>query len=120
MFVEVKGPGDRLQENQKVRFPHSIYTPIAHISMSYQVWMDVLVRADVPVEVCHVQDKNEPEKPQKVKKPKKRARDSDSERRNEPESEDEGPSTKRHALKRQKLHTPSPPEKATRSGSPEV
>ncbi|KAI8989721.1 VRR-NUC domain-containing protein [Trametes punicea] len=34
-FVEVKGPGDSLQENQKV-------------------WIDVLLQAGTPVEVCHV------------------------------------------------------------------
>ncbi|CDO73570.1 hypothetical protein BN946_scf185014.g40 [Trametes cinnabarina] len=34
-FVEVKGPGDSLQENQKV-------------------WIDVLLQAGMPVEVCHV------------------------------------------------------------------
>ncbi|KAG6335477.1 hypothetical protein ID866_3605 [Astraeus odoratus] len=34
-FVEVKGPGDTLQENQKI-------------------WIDVLVRAPVPVEICYV------------------------------------------------------------------
>lgn len=36
-FVEVKGPGDRLQENQKL-------------------WVDVMQRAEVNVEVCHVQE----------------------------------------------------------------
>ncbi|KAI6127692.1 VRR-NUC domain-containing protein, partial [Pisolithus croceorrhizus] len=34
-FVEVKGPGDTLRENQKV-------------------WIDVLLRAQVPVEICRV------------------------------------------------------------------
>ncbi|KAF9817812.1 hypothetical protein IEO21_03154 [Rhodonia placenta] len=34
-FIEVKGPGDKLQENQKV-------------------WIDVLLQAGIPVEVCHV------------------------------------------------------------------
>ncbi|KAI9460027.1 VRR-NUC domain-containing protein [Russula earlei] len=34
-FVEVKGPGDKLQENQKL-------------------WIDVMQRAEVSVEVCHV------------------------------------------------------------------
>ncbi|KAL4077221.1 VRR-NUC domain-containing protein [Scleroderma yunnanense] len=34
-FVEVKGPGDTLQENQKV-------------------WIDILLRAPVPVEICRV------------------------------------------------------------------
>ncbi|KIP06053.1 hypothetical protein PHLGIDRAFT_128521 [Phlebiopsis gigantea 11061_1 CR5-6] len=36
-FVEVKGPGDHLQENQKL-------------------WMEVFVRANAKVEVCHVED----------------------------------------------------------------
>ncbi|KAI0282107.1 VRR-NUC domain-containing protein [Russula aff. rugulosa BPL654] len=36
-FVEVKGPGDRLQENQKL-------------------WIDVMQRAEVSVEVCHVEE----------------------------------------------------------------
>ncbi|KAF8503697.1 VRR-NUC domain-containing protein [Russula emetica] len=36
-FVEVKGPGDRLQENQKL-------------------WIDVMQRAEVDVEVCHVEE----------------------------------------------------------------
>ncbi|KAH9951864.1 VRR-NUC domain-containing protein [Amylocystis lapponica] len=43
-FVEVKGPGDSLQENQKV-------------------WIDVLVRAGVNVEVCHVEEKGTAPKP---------------------------------------------------------
>jgi len=40
MFVEVKGPGDSLQENQKT-------------------WLDLLIRADVAVEVCRVADKGD-------------------------------------------------------------
>ncbi|EGN95749.1 hypothetical protein SERLA73DRAFT_76815 [Serpula lacrymans var. lacrymans S7.3] len=39
-FVEVKGPGDSLQENQKV-------------------WIDVLLRASVAVEVCRVKEEGE-------------------------------------------------------------
>ncbi|EED77405.1 predicted protein, partial [Postia placenta Mad-698-R] len=38
-FIEVKGPGDKLQENQKA---------------SFFVWIDVLLQAGIPVEVCHV------------------------------------------------------------------
>lgn len=38
-FVEVKGPGDTLRENQKV-------------------WIDVLLRAQVPVEICRVVEKD--------------------------------------------------------------
>ncbi|KAG8887334.1 hypothetical protein FRB98_000203 [Tulasnella sp. 332] len=37
MFVEVKGPGDNLRENQRI-------------------WIDVMVRANIAVEVCRVED----------------------------------------------------------------
>ncbi|KAI0273485.1 hypothetical protein BC834DRAFT_210888 [Gloeopeniophorella convolvens] len=47
-FVEVKGPGDKLQENQKL-------------------WIDVMQRAEVSVEVCHVEEYG---KPSKSKQPK--------------------------------------------------
>ncbi|KAI1794637.1 VRR-NUC domain-containing protein [Ganoderma leucocontextum] len=53
-FVEVKGPGDTLQENQKV-------------------WIDVLLQAGMPVEVCHVYEEGDAPKPKKgtaVKKEK--------------------------------------------------
>ncbi|KAK7694026.1 hypothetical protein QCA50_003602 [Cerrena zonata] len=53
-FVEVKGPGDSLQENQKV-------------------WVDVLVRAGVPVDVCHVAEQGEDTKPKSKGKAKKAA-----------------------------------------------
>ncbi|KAI0306703.1 hypothetical protein B0F90DRAFT_1814554 [Multifurca ochricompacta] len=42
-FVEVKGPGDRLQENQKL-------------------WIDVMQRAEVSVEVCHVEEQGKSSK----------------------------------------------------------
>ncbi|KAH8099575.1 VRR-NUC domain-containing protein [Cristinia sonorae] len=47
-FVEVKGPGDRLSENQNV-------------------WIDVLRRVGVSVEVCHVEEEGK-QKPLKVNK----------------------------------------------------
>ncbi|KAI9446590.1 VRR-NUC domain-containing protein [Lactarius indigo] len=46
-FVEVKGPGDKLQENQKL-------------------WIDVMQRAEVTVEVCHVAELGEPSKKQRT------------------------------------------------------
>ncbi|KAI0333539.1 hypothetical protein GY45DRAFT_1344002 [Cubamyces sp. BRFM 1775] len=47
-FVEVKGPGDSLQENQKV-------------------WIDVLLQAGMPVEVCHVYEAGSTPKQAKTK-----------------------------------------------------
>ncbi|KAI9057954.1 hypothetical protein FKP32DRAFT_1743401 [Trametes sanguinea] len=47
-FVEVKGPGDSLQENQKV-------------------WIDVLLQAGMPVEVCHVYEAGSTPKKAKAK-----------------------------------------------------
>ncbi|KAH9060002.1 VRR-NUC domain-containing protein [Lactarius vividus] len=46
-FVEVKGPGDKLRENQKL-------------------WIDVMQRAEVTVEVCHVAELDEPSKKQRT------------------------------------------------------
>ncbi|KAI9466069.1 VRR-NUC domain-containing protein [Lactarius psammicola] len=46
-FVEVKGPGDKLQENQKL-------------------WIDVMQRAEVTVEVCYVEELGEPSKKQRT------------------------------------------------------
>ncbi|KAF9513418.1 hypothetical protein BS47DRAFT_1393281 [Hydnum rufescens UP504] len=43
-FVEVKGPGDVLMETQKV-------------------WIDVLLNCGMDVEVCHVREDDEPDKP---------------------------------------------------------
>ncbi|KAI0062194.1 hypothetical protein BV25DRAFT_1916125 [Artomyces pyxidatus] len=74
-FVEVKGPGDTLQENQKL-------------------WIDVLHRAGFDVEVCHVVDENAPQPKstkkagkRKAKVPKMKLEESDS--NTEVESEDE-------------------------------
>ncbi|KAF9246229.1 VRR-NUC domain-containing protein [Melanogaster broomeanus] len=53
-FVEVKGPGDTLQENQKV-------------------WIDVLLRAPTPVELCHVvEEGTEVDKKRNMHTPKNR------------------------------------------------
>ncbi|KAJ7169072.1 VRR-NUC domain-containing protein [Mycena crocata] len=53
-FVEVKGPGDTLSENQKL-------------------WSDALLTAGCSVEICHVRDSNSKKtlKPKKTPKPKK-------------------------------------------------
>ncbi|KAI0295465.1 VRR-NUC domain-containing protein [Russula brevipes] len=54
-FVEVKGPGDKLQENQKL-------------------WIDVMQRAVVDVEVCHVEEQGKSTKKRQMKgkkRPKK-------------------------------------------------
>ncbi|KAH7909857.1 VRR-NUC domain-containing protein, partial [Hygrophoropsis aurantiaca] len=69
-FVEVKGPGDTLSENQKI-------------------WIDVLLRAPVPVEVCHVAERGLiPE--EKSKKRRKRKAEDDKTGVKEPsESDDE-------------------------------
>ncbi|KZT69817.1 hypothetical protein DAEQUDRAFT_668816, partial [Daedalea quercina L-15889] len=66
-FVEVKGPGDRLQENQKV-------------------WIDVLLQAGVVVEECRVVDRGAG--PVTAKKTKKAARPL-KRKRAAPESEGE-------------------------------
>lgn len=60
-FVEVKGPGDTLMENQKAsHHPHlcSIWLASSDNNLdSHQVWIDVLLGAGIDVEVCHVQEK---------------------------------------------------------------
>jgi len=48
-FVEVKGPGDKLQENQKV-------------------WIDVLLQAGIQVEVCNVIEEGIKNRPSKKRK----------------------------------------------------
>jgi Fanconi-associated nuclease 1 len=53
-FVEVKGPGDRLQENQKVRISLECQAECTIFKYVYQLWIDVMQRAEVNVEVCHV------------------------------------------------------------------
>jgi len=54
-FVEVKGPGDKLQENQKL-------------------WIDVMQRAEVTVEVCYVEELGEPSKKRRSTIKKRSAR----------------------------------------------
>jgi fanconi-associated nuclease 1 len=55
-FVEVKGPGDRLQENQKVRISLGCQAECTIFKYVYQLWIDVMQRAEVDVEVCHVEE----------------------------------------------------------------
>jgi Fanconi-associated nuclease 1 len=55
-FVEVKGPGDRLQENQKVRISLGCQAECTKFKYVYQLWIDVMQRAEVNVEVCHVEE----------------------------------------------------------------
>ncbi|KAI0372954.1 hypothetical protein BV20DRAFT_1034206 [Pilatotrama ljubarskyi] len=72
-FVEVKGPNDSLQENQKV-------------------WIDVLLQAGMPVEVCHVHEPGEAPKQAKcqTKTTKKTPRKAGQKRkRAEPDSDEE-------------------------------
>ncbi|THH16142.1 hypothetical protein EW146_g4437 [Bondarzewia mesenterica] len=74
-FVEVKGPGDSLQENQKL-------------------WIDVLLRANVPVEVCRVVERGQtPTRSAKRGRPRKlrtpRVVNSDTETEYAPESEED-------------------------------
>lgn len=70
-FVEVKGPNDSLQENQKVRSDALCARPGADSHSSGQVWIDVLSRAGVDVEVCHVHE--EGSTPPEVEKAKAKA-----------------------------------------------
>lgn len=54
-FIEVKGPGDRLRENQKViilTFAKPCLKLLIFVSL--QVWIDALKRCDVQVAVCRV------------------------------------------------------------------
>lgn len=55
-FVEVKGPGDKLQENQKVRISLGSQAECTKFKYVYQLWIDVMQRAEVNVEVCHVEE----------------------------------------------------------------
>ena len=55
-FVEVKGPGDRLQENQKVRISLGCQAECTISKYVSQLWIDVMQRAEVDVEVCHVEE----------------------------------------------------------------
>ncbi|KAH7921382.1 hypothetical protein BV22DRAFT_1198248 [Leucogyrophana mollusca] len=67
-FVEVKGPGDSLQENQKV-------------------WIDLLLRAPVAVELCHVEEKDAA--PRKGKRKRGNAKKGKLGAKNMPESDEE-------------------------------
>jgi Fanconi-associated nuclease 1 len=64
-FVEVKGPGDKLQENQKVRI--SLRCQLTIFKDVYQLWIDVMQRADVNVEVCHVEEQSKSTKKRQTK-----------------------------------------------------
>ena len=68
-FVEVKGPGDTLQENQKVQ--SIICVQALEFMTVVQVWIDVLLQAGTPVEVCHVHEPGDEPKRKKGKTPKK-------------------------------------------------
>ena len=57
-FVEVKGPGDKLQENQKVRISLGGQAECTIFKYVYQLWIDVMQRAEVRVEVCHVEEQS--------------------------------------------------------------
>ena len=55
MFVEVKGPGDTLQQNQRVKSIHlNASGHRADLKFYGQVWIDVLLRGQASVELCHV------------------------------------------------------------------
>ncbi|KAJ3553515.1 hypothetical protein NM688_g3569 [Phlebia brevispora] len=56
-FVEVKGPNDRLQENQKASTCCSGARTRADCYLR-QLWIDVLLQANIPTEVCHVAEKD--------------------------------------------------------------
>ncbi|RPD66429.1 hypothetical protein L226DRAFT_479073 [Lentinus tigrinus ALCF2SS1-7] len=113
-FVEVKGPGDTLQENQKV-------------------WINVLLLAGMRVDVCHVFEQDEdqnskrgagrtPKKGGKTRVGQKRKRDesedeeetdySQLDRHTEDEEEAEMPATKRRRT--QRPAPAHPPESPTR------
>lgn len=64
-FVEVKGPGDKLQENQKVRI--SLRCQFMIFKDIYQLWIDVMLRANVNVEVCHVEEQGKSTKKRQTK-----------------------------------------------------
>lgn len=68
-FVEVKGPGDRPQENQKVvaAFELSLY----HSDVFVQLWFDSLLNAGADVEICKVLDSNNKTDTSKTKKKRK-------------------------------------------------
>jgi Fanconi-associated nuclease 1 len=68
-FVEVKGPGDRPQENQKV----PSYDPLLYPADAFaQLWFDTLLNAGADVEICKVLDIND--KMDAASKSKKKAK----------------------------------------------
>ena len=72
--MEVKGPGDKLQENQKVLVHPPI--PFAHYFILYvipQVWIDIMLRNNIAVEVCLIEERGA-EKPAKPVAKNKRKR----------------------------------------------
>ncbi|EPQ57894.1 hypothetical protein GLOTRDRAFT_36429 [Gloeophyllum trabeum ATCC 11539] len=81
-FVEVKGPDDKLQENQKL-------------------WIDVLLRAETVVEVCHVEEQGcvDGKKSKRRKKNDKELPETDESDYLQAESEDDdGPNTSQIAV----------------------
>lgn len=98
-FVEVKGPGDSLQENQKVILLLSTLVCLQafDIFARNQLWIDVLLGANVAVEVCRVSPMGQsPTKakrrgsPRKSKASKKAAKvESDTHTESVPGSDDE-------------------------------
>ncbi|KAI0707651.1 VRR-NUC domain-containing protein [Earliella scabrosa] len=108
-FVEVKGPGDHLQENQKV-------------------WVDVLLQAGMPVELCHVHEPGQKPKlkrtgktPKKEKgtagrKRKRRADDWLAESEDEDEEEPDYSQLDRHSDEdEEEAQGPSPKKRRTRT-----
>lgn len=53
-FVEVKGPGDNLQENQKVCDSMFIHARHFIYILYLQLWVAILLQANVDIEVCRV------------------------------------------------------------------
>jgi Fanconi-associated nuclease 1 len=66
-FVEVKGPGDTLRENQKAISHSSASEKTEAERIDVQVWIDFLLRVGMPLEVCHVNESGNPEKKRKTK-----------------------------------------------------
>jgi fanconi-associated nuclease 1 len=89
-FVEVKGPGDSLQENQKVYISSARFHTFYLTKHFVQIWIDVLLRAGAAVELCHVVERGFKKKNAKGKgkgkkpKPKKTRVEPDSDEEPEP------------------------------------
>ena len=110
-LIEVKGPGDRLSETQKVRW-HRRVRPL-----TLQVWIDVLLSAGVEVELCSVVEADEAaalsdsgsasESGSKRKKKKRKTVKAKSET---PAAKEEtpAPAPPRQKKKRVKSETPAP------------